>query len=179
MPTNLLKNYPELLEIMHLSEESRKNSLRSIFKRDIEDNPNLKFQTKQVRPIKIEGEINMDTLFKHLTTEEIDIEESSGRKYKKRIFEKDRSMRLHWIKYHVDENKKEKVEIFSVNERDQKKRKDVMKTYIYDVDEKYVIVLEPQKSGIDYYLLSAYYFNRDYGEESIKKKLKKRLEEVF
>ena len=68
MPTNLLKEYSELLEIMHLSEVERTSSLRSIFRRDIEDNPNLNFRAKIIRPIKGE-EPAMDLLFKYLTTE--------------------------------------------------------------------------------------------------------------
>jgi hypothetical protein len=179
MPTNLLKKYPDLLEIMHLSVNERAKSLRAIFMRDIENNPNFKFRTKQIRPILIEGEATMSTLFNHLTREEIEIENPDGIKYNKRVFEKDRSMRLHWIKFHIEENKKNKIEIFSVQERDLKKRKDITITYVYDLEQKYVIVLEPQKTGLDYYLLSAHYLNRDYGEKKMMKKLKKKLPEVF
>ena len=38
MPFNLLKKYPELLEILHMNEHQRKESLMRIYKRDIEDN---------------------------------------------------------------------------------------------------------------------------------------------
>ena len=86
MVTNLLKKYPELLEIMHLSEKDRIESLRRIFNRDIEDNQDFKFRSKQIRPIKIEDEVNMDILFNHLNTEEIEVENSNGNIYKKRIF---------------------------------------------------------------------------------------------
>lgn len=179
MPTNLLKKYPDLLEIMHLSDYERTQSLRAIFNRDIENNQNFKLRTKQIRPISIEGEASMSTLFNHLTREEIEILNSDSTKYKKRVFEKDRSMRLHWIKFHIEENKKNDIEIFSVIERDLKKRKDKTITYIYNIEQKYVIVLEPQKSGLDYYLLSAYYLNIDYGSKKMEKKLKSKLPEVY
>ena len=52
MPFNLLKKYPELLEILHLNEHQRKKSLMGVYKRDIEDNPNFKFREKQIYPIK-------------------------------------------------------------------------------------------------------------------------------
>ena len=48
MPFNLLKKYPELLEILHMNEHQRKESLMRIYKRDIEDNPNFKFREKQI-----------------------------------------------------------------------------------------------------------------------------------
>ncbi len=179
MPTNLLKKYPELLEIMHLSENQRTESLRNIFNRDIENNPDFKFRTKQIRPVFIDGAATMGNLFNHLTREEIEEVKPDGTKFTKRIFEKDRSMRLHWIKFHIEEHKKDNVEIFSVIERDFKKRKDVTITYIYDLEQQYVIVLEPQNSGRDYYLLSAYYLNRDYGTKKMKKKLNKKLPDVY
>ncbi len=66
------------------------------------------------------------------------------------------------------------VEVFSVVERDQKNRKDITRTYIYNIPQKYVIVLEPQvRSGNAYYLLTAYYLDEDYGEKQMKKKMKK------
>lgn len=179
MPTNLLKKYPELLEIMHLTEYQRTRSLLGIFNRDIESNPNFTFKSKQIRPIFVDGAATMGTLFNHLTREEIEVENSDGTKYKQRVFEKDRSMRLHWIKFHVDECKNDKVEVFSILERDDKKRKDVTITYIYDLEQEYVIVLEPQRSGKDYYLKSAHYLNRDYGIKKMKKKLKRKLPEVY
>jgi len=179
MPLNLLKRYPELLDILGLREDQRNKSLRGVFDHDIQNNPNFKFRTKQLRPILIDGEASMGNLFNHLTREEIIEIGSDGKQYKRRIFEKDRSMRLHWIKFHIEENKKTNMEIFSVKERDLEKRKDIITTYIYDVEQKYVIVLEPQSSGIDYYLKSAYYLNKDYGEKKMSKKLQKKLADVY
>lgn len=54
-----------------------------------------------------------------------------------------------------------------------KKRK-VKKTYIYDKVEKYVIVLEQQRTNA-FYLLTAYHLNREYGEKALLKKMKKRI----
>lgn len=177
MPLNLLKTYPQLLELGHLNEQQRTESLQRIFKRDIEENLGLNFRTKTIRPIKGE-EPAMVLLFRHLTTEEIEAEDENGKKYPRRIFEMDRSQRLHWVKYHLEERKKENIEVFSVEERDQKKRKDIIRTYIYDKEQKYIIVLDPQRTQQDYYLLTAYYLNKDYGERKIKKLMKKKLPEL-
>ena len=51
------------------------------------------------------------------------------------------------------------------------------KTYVYDKKEKYVIVLECQRKS-SYYLLTAYYLNKEYAEKGIKKKMKKRLPNI-
>uniref|UniRef100_Q3ATM6 Uncharacterized protein n=1 Tax=Chlorobium chlorochromatii (strain CaD3) TaxID=340177 RepID=Q3ATM6_CHLCH len=178
MPLNLLKKYPELLEIAHMSEADRNSSLYAIFNRDFVQNDNLYFQGKKVRPIKGEdGAIAMDVLFQHLTTSS-DKEKSSLNR-NARTFEMARSCRLHWIRYHIDKSAGKGVKIFSCEERDQKRRKDVIRTYIFDVDQKYVIILEPQRSGNDYYLLTAYYLDRDDGKKQIEKKFKQRMKEVL
>ena len=49
MPLNLLKKYPQLLELAHFNEKERADSLTRIFKRDIEDNLNFSFQKKQTQ----------------------------------------------------------------------------------------------------------------------------------
>lgn len=172
MPLNLLKKYPELLEIGHLIEADRTNSLKAIFKRDIEDNPNLSFREKVIRPIKGE-EPAMQLLFRHLTTEEIEESGEDGKTYKRRIFEIHRSQRIHWIKFHIEERLKDVISVFSTEERIN--GKSTFRTYIYDHKQKYVIVMEPQRSGKDYYLLSAYYLNREYGEKMLNKKMKSKL----
>ena len=178
MAFNLAKKYPELLEIMHYNEFERKKSLRAIFDRNITDNDSFKFNDKQIRPTKKDGEIDLSTVFHHLTTEEVE-EMDNGKKVTHRYFEKDRSMRLHWIKPHVDLKIKDHIECFSVWERDERKRKDVLRTYIYNITQKYVVVLEPQNSKLDYYLLTAYYLNREYGEKMMGKKLKKKLDVLY
>ena len=102
MPTTLLKEYPELLEILHLPADKRKESLLKIFKRDIEDNEDFKFRGVQIYPIKTDGEIDMAREFMHLTTEEVeDIDENGLKQAKKRVFDMHRSQRLHWINHHI------------------------------------------------------------------------------
>lgn len=179
MAINQSKNYPQLLEILHLSKYWRKISLRKIFDRDITFNDAFLFQTKQIRPIKADGEIDLSNVFNHLITEDDFVESENGSTYKRRIFEKDRSERLHWIKPHVDETIKDTVHVFSVIERDKRKRKNITRTYIYNVDQKYVVVLEPQNSEIDYFLLSAYHLNKKYAIKQMKKKMKKCLPQVL
>ncbi len=177
MPLNLIKVYSELLDILHLFQAQRTNSLLGIFNRDIRENQGLLFRAKRIRPIKGEDPA-MDILFSHLTTESIEEENEGGSKYKRRVFEMDRSRRLHWIRPHCDETIPDETLVFSVEERDAKKRKDVIKTYVFNTTQDYLIVLEPQRSGTDYYLLSAYYLNRKEGKKSVQKKYKKRLPNV-
>lgn len=174
MPLNLIKSYPQLLEINHLNAHQRKVSLMGIFTRNIEENENFKFRTKQIRPTKKEGESPMQTLYRHLTTR--NDKDEKGKKLETRSFEMARSERLHWIKYHIEELKKNNIDVFSYEDRVD--GKDVIRTYIYDTEQDYVIILEPQRSGLDYYLLTAYYLNEPGGKNQIVKKRKKKLDEV-
>ena len=119
MPLNLIKTYPQLLELDQFNEYQRTKSLKGVFRRDIEENPDLNFRNKTIRPIRGE-EPAMELLFRHLTTEQIQEKGEDGKLYPKRIFEMDRSIRLHWVKYHLEEREKENIAIFSVEERDQK-----------------------------------------------------------
>lgn len=179
MPFNLSKKYPALLEIMHYNEYDRTKSLRLIFNRDIQNNEKLALQGKIIRPIKKDGQASFDTVFNHLIKKETIVDDGNGKKIKRRVFEKDRAQRLHWVKYHIDLTKKTNVEVFSLIERDKKQRKDVPRTYIYDTEQEYVIVLEPQNSKRDYYLLSAYHLNESWAPKNMKKKLKKKLPVVL
>lgn len=173
---NLIKKYPDLLDIIHLNEYQRKKSLKEIYERDIVNHPNLCFRGKTIRPIKDkDGQPATDTLFHHLTTEKDESKE--GKKNKRRNFEIDRSMRLHWILPHLEEQIEGDIEVFSCEERVD--GKDVINTYIYNKEQKYVIVLRPQRSEQDYYLLSAYYLNKSYGVKVMKKKMKKKLDKVY
>jgi len=175
MAFNLNKKYPELLEINHYrSEYDRDVILRKIFDRDIQENGKLIYNSKQIHPLKdIEGVSSMNDLFGHLTREGTKEIDSNGKTIASRnVFEQDRSMRIHWIKTHLDEKVKDKIEVFSIIERDKKKREDVTKTYIYNTVKKYVVVLMCQRSNKDYYLLTAYYLNKTYGEKDIKRKMK-------
>ena len=181
MSFNLLKRYPDLLEIGHMSPFERTQSLKGVYQRDIENNDRFYFLGKRIYPIKSEGQVDMDRQFTHLTCEEINEEDENGHIVRHRVFDKYRSERLHWIKTHTDEATNENgIEIFSLVERDRRKRMDVARTYIYNKKQKYVIVFEPQKrNGASYYLLTAYYLNKEYGVKQIENKLKKRLDEVL
>ena len=91
--------------------------------------------------------------------------------YFRRIYDRNRAVRLHWIKYHLEERQPEHLQVFSV------KDKVAIRTYLYDVQESYVIVLEPRGDN-RYYLLTAYYLlgrNR----YKIEHKLKRRLAKVY
>jgi hypothetical protein len=162
MPFNQFKIYNQLLDIVALSERDRKHSLQLIFDRDITRNTNFKFKGKQITPTPADGVIKMDTLFAHLTTVIVD------KVTRAREFEMERSKRLHWVKFHIDESKKDNMLHFSVKEPEG------MRTYIYDIVEKYVIVLEP-KSANHYYLLTAYYVQgKDAKRDKIMKKYKRK-----
>ena len=165
------------LIVEKIKRQTNLSLLCTVYRRDIEDNEAFKFREKRVYPIKSDGEIDMQREFMHLTT--TDDKEAEGAATKKRVFEPDRSRRLHWIRHHIEERTSHVLEIFSCEERDMKHRKNIYRTYVYDTAEKYVIVLEPQRSPYGYYLLTAYYLNMPGGEKKMKKMLKKKLEEVL
>lgn len=52
---NIIKKYPELLELAYLSEREREHDLHAIFKRDIEDNCQFSFRGWRIYPIKTDG----------------------------------------------------------------------------------------------------------------------------
>lgn len=176
MAHNFIKRYSDLLEINQYSEAQRKASLTAIFLRDIQDNNNFKFKAKLVRPTKgIDGEASLETLYHHLTTS-TDYDEK-GNKLTSRSFEYNRSVRLHWIKHHLMNLQNLNIRIFSYLDR--VKHKDVIRTYLYNPDEKYVIILEPHRSLLDYYLLSAYYVDTKQGKNQMKIKQKNQLPQVY
>lgn len=179
MPLNLTKIYNQHLELLHLAEYPRSVSLRAIFDRDITNNVFFHFRTKVIRPLKIEGKINMDVLFKHLTHQSEEEKVDGGKPIKKRdVYDIERSKRLHWIWHHIQEKTLENIDVFSYEDRIG--GKNVIRTYIYDHVEKYVIVLEPQRSKLDYYLLTAYHLSEKLGGvKQIEKKRKKRLAEIY
>ena len=183
MPINLLKQYPELLELNFLGTDARKRSLQGIFDRDIAENKNFNFRSKRIYPIKTDGELDMNREFTHLTTVEKEETDNQGCTIKRRVYDSYRSERLHWIKPHIQEVIKDNsdIEVFSVVERNQHKRVDVIRTYIYNKTQKYVVVLEPQmrNNANAYYLLTAYYLNEKYGEKQLKRKLKSKIDSVL
>lgn len=169
MPLNLTKRYPHLLELVGMNEKERTRSLHLIFDRDITDNDRFSFRSKRIYPIKTDGHIDMDREFLHLTTNE-ELDEDG---VPHRIYDRFRSERLHWIRAHIEEKTGDNIIIFSIEERNQKKRVDETRVYIYNKDQKYVVVLEPQRKGQAYFLLTAYYLNKEHGEKQIKKKIKR------
>lgn len=145
MPLNLLKKYNQLLDIAGLSPRQCASSLRGIFDRDIQNNAHFYFNGKPIYPTpKENGQIAMENLFTHLTCREEDKEAHH------REFELSRSQRLHWIRFNIDGGKRDGMYIFSVAEPKGNR------TYIYDDDEHYLIVLEPLRKVNAYYLLTAY-----------------------
>lgn len=168
MPTNLLKRYNTLLELAALNEHQRIASLKGVFSRDIIENKNFKFRLKQIKPTTADGEDSMERLFRHLTTCITD------KTTQHREFEMARSMRLHWIRHHVEERKLDNMYVFSVDEP-----RSGIRTYIYDKDENYVIVLEPLRNGTEYYLLTAYHLEgKDAARDKMMKKYKRRLPNI-
>lgn len=168
MPLNLIKTYNNLLELVSMGSTQRMESLRRIFNRDFEESSPT-FQSRPIYPTpQNNGEIPMDTLFRHLTTEMEDKETRARR------FEMDRSKRLHWVRFHLDQKKQDNMLLFTVREREG------LRTYYYDKDEKYVIVLEPLRDGKSYYLLTAYYIKgKDAQRDKMMKKYKRKLNEVL
>lgn len=157
MPFNLIKKYNDLLDIMGMPESQRTESLRRIFNRDIQGNNHFTFNGKPIYPTPDEnGEIAMEMLFIHLTRKVVDKDTHH------REFDKGRSERLHWIRYHVEQRKADNMLYFSVAEPRS------TRTYLYDIDEKYVIVLEPLRKGSAYYLLTAYHLE---GKDAARNKL--------
>ncbi|NUQ14839.1 MAG: hypothetical protein HUU33_05905 [Flavobacteriales bacterium] len=170
MPLNLIKRYPELLDIGGMSEASRTASLRGVFQRDIENNPAFAFRKRPIYPIKGE-EPAMQLLFRHLTTVEV-LEVIDGTKRKSRIFELERSRRLHWVLPHIQEGTSARVEVFSAEDRVDDAWK--VRTYILNHDERYVVVLEPNRKPGAYYLITAYHLDRDHSYRKMMKKAAKR-----
>ncbi|MFV8280613.1 hypothetical protein ACNKXS_03665 [Christiangramia marina] len=180
MAFNLVKKYDSFLEIGHFTEQERSRILRQIFDRDIADNEDFSFHNKIIRPLKKEDVFDVDSLFKHLTFRSEEYKDLNGRKLKRRnIFDFERSKRLHWILPHIDlKLKNVKIEVFSSKVR--KDGKDVIRTFIYNVDKQYVIILEPQRSGLDYYFITAYYLDKKLGgPKSIQKSMKRKLSVIY
>ena len=168
MPLNLIKKYPQLLELSAFNPHDREKSLYGVFNRDIVNNDSFKFRNKQINPTPLDGEIKMSILFTHLTTVMVD------NKTNNREFEMHRSVRLHWVKYHIDEIKDDKLLTFSIKEPNG------FRTYIYDITEKYVVILEPLRNKSEYYLLSAFHVRgKDAARNKFRKKYNRKLNEVL
>ena len=167
MPLNLIKIYNQLLDIVGMDVRQRTESLRRIFKRDFVDNAPV-FMHKPIHPTPIDGNNKIENLFYHITTHMVD------RTTREREFEMERSIRLHWIRYHLEQRKQNNMLIFSVKEPEG------IRTYIYDIDEKYVIILEPLRVRDAYYFITAYHLEgKDDRRNKIEKKYKRRLDNVL
>lgn len=141
MPSNLLKNYNERLELLYTSHKDNLNSLRSVFNRDMNGFTGLELEGMPIKPTTADGEDTMDRLFRHLTTIVTD------KNTKKREFETERSIRIHWIKYHLTNDQKDKIVFTVIDEK---------RVYVLDKAERYVIVFEPMRNEKAFYLLTAY-----------------------
>lgn len=97
MPLNKLRTYNELLDIASLNPHQRDITLRGIFNRDFVDigTDYVKFKNKNIYPTPNDGAIPIETLFCHLTKEMTD------KVTRTRCFDYHRSIRLHWVKYHL------------------------------------------------------------------------------
>lgn len=162
---NKLKTYNQLLELDDLTPAKRNESLTGVFKRDFVDS-SVFFRGKSVEPTPKNGEDTMSILLRHLTTKTENKDESH------REYDRDRSIRIHWIKYHISEKSPAKVEIFSAQD------KSGIRTYIFDRDESYVVILEPRRNGTSYYLITAYYLTGN-NCRKIENKIKKKLPNIY
>ncbi len=168
MPLNLLKIYNAFLELLAMNDSEKHRSLRGVFDRDFVQSSQPIFMGKPVFPTPKDGQNTVDTLFTHLTTVIVDKSE------RRREFEMKRSERLHWVRFHLDQRKQNEMRVFSVKEPDG------VRTYIYDMTEKYVVVLEPLKKTAGYYLLTAYYVEgRDAQRDKFERKYKRRLPDIL
>lgn len=156
MPTNLLKTYNQLLELLYHSTNRNLLSLRAVFNRDFVNGQNVIFNNYPVRPTPTDGIDAMDRLFDHLTTV------ITNEVTRKRTFETERSIRLHWIKHHL-ENRSNHLLVFKLIEEN--------RIYILDDVERYVVILEPLRNVEEYYILTAYRL-----EPSNYRKLRKKYE---
>ena len=103
MPTNLLKTYNQLLELNCLTEHQRILSLKGVFNRDFVNNTDFSFRKKKLNPTPAEGEDTMERFFRHLTTVITD------KATRQREYDPSRSIRLHWVRYHLKERKNDSM----------------------------------------------------------------------
>lgn len=178
MAINYIKKYNALLELNHLNERDRLISLKAIFDRDIADNQDFTFNSKIIRPLKKEDKIDVESLFKHLTYKTEEETDNKGKVIQTRdFFDFERSKRLHWILPHIESKIPDVINVFSaIRMRGQ----DVIRTYIHNTQEDYIVILEPQRSGQDYYFITAYYLEKKYGGlKMIANKFKNKLDDVL
>ncbi|OYU82470.1 MAG: hypothetical protein CFE24_15475 [Flavobacterium sp. BFFFF2] len=143
MPTNYLKKYNQLLELLYSNPFDNVKSIKAVFDRDFNGNYTIKFYSKNIEPTPSDSEDKIERLFNHLTRVVTD------EKTKKREFESERAIRIHWIKHHLEKHLSlPNVLTFKVEDEN--------RVYLLDKSERYIIVLEPLRNGDAFYLLSAY-----------------------
>lgn len=142
MPTNLTKIYNQLLELLYLTQQQNLQSVKRVFERDFHAERPVICKGVPIEPTPAEGEDKLERLFRHLTT--VITDEATRR----REFESERSIRIHWIRYHLEEKSPEKILIFKVADEN--------RVYLLDKAERYVVILEPLRIRTAYYLLTAY-----------------------
>lgn len=164
MPFNLLKTYNYLLDLDFYTQPKRKESLQRIFDRDFINSKN-ELNGKLIIPTPKDGITTMDVLLNHLTTK------TENKDIASRIYDPDRSKRIHWIKHHFRNPNEPYIDIFSV------KDKSGIRTYIFNESESYVIILEP-KNKDTYFLITAYYIKGG-DSKKIKSKKNRQLDRVY
>ncbi|MFA6245302.1 MAG: hypothetical protein WC615_00085 [Mucilaginibacter sp.] len=173
MPINQTKVYNQLLELEYMNEGQRKKSLQIIFRRDVEENKEFKFNGKNINPNKLEDDqTSLEVLFDHLTCKRYSQSDTS------REFDIERSKRLHWVKVHIDLGCLDHCKVFSCLDRNQQNNRDEVRTYIFNEVESYVVILRPYRDKNGYYLLTAYFLDGR-NPDKIKKKYKRRFPEVY
>jgi hypothetical protein len=160
MATNLLKKYNQVLELLYRNDYENIVSIKNVFYRDFNTEKPLVFNAKIIQPTPADGEDKIERLFNHLTRKELDYAT------KKREFDSERAIRIHWIKHHFL-NYKMLNHIISFIVPDENR------VYLLDKNENYVIVLEPLRKIEAYYLLTAYKLLPS-NYQKIMKKLEKR-----
>lgn len=176
MPINAIKVYDSFLELLHLNQGQRMESLRQIFTRDISENANFQFLGKLVRPVKgIDGEYDVEATFSHCITQ--DDYDEKGKKIGSRSFDYERAKRLHWIKYHFIHAQTLGLRVFSYEDKINGRK--TIRTYLLNLEKQYVVILDPFRKGTDYYLITAYYLNTKAGKKQMRDKFKRKLEHLY
>lgn len=155
-----MKAYSQTLEVDFMRVGDREVSLRGIFERDFIASSNS-YRGKMIIPTPKDGIPTMDVLFLHLTRKTESPDAS------KRIYDRDRAIRIHWIKHHICKcDDVDYIDVFSVRD------KNAIRTYIFNETQSYVVILEP-RGAETYYLLTAYYLQGANTKKILQKRKRK------
>lgn len=141
MAANLLKKYNETLDFLYPKEMENQKSFRKVFDRDFIQSGDNKFNGFLVKPRPNDKMDAIEQLYWHLTTKITD------EKNKSRSFDNERTIRIHWIRFHLSNDLPENFIYRDLNEN---------RIYIIDKNEKYVIILDTSRDNSAYYLITAY-----------------------